>query len=329
MAFPSSLWSRAWVVLISACQKFGSSAPDSEPQRITNNLVCRPLGPGSRHNSARDISAHPDSVFEGAIFSSSPISFRHEAAVDSLSILHGPEALMPPASHPVSERIPPTSALSQLKDYSNRVAGSINELSPPLRSRSLASLNRRHDDGLGKWDHLMAAKMTYFADSDEISLKRTRTDPDTPSLNETRRDLPTGSVTQRMRPKRSDAKIKNIRQAPTRAIRTKLTSFSESTSRVLSPIVDTRYTSELILPRKRMKFDGVEVPTYQQILRHERRRTSVVVRDYAVRRTSPELSDDFDKWEANLDISDLRSVPPRDVSGRSPNSSRYFLILRT
>ena len=86
-------------------------------------------------------------------------------------ILYSLQTLMPPASHPVSENIPPTSALSQLKDYSNYVEVNINELLPPLRSWSPPSLKCRHDDGLGKWDHLMVVKMTCLADSDEISLK--------------------------------------------------------------------------------------------------------------------------------------------------------------
>jgi hypothetical protein len=65
-----------------------------------------------------------------------------------------------------------------------------------------------------------------------------------------------------------------------------------------------------------MRFDGVEVPTYGQILEQER----------GVRTPSPgfvrspqsqELPDDFDSWEAGLDMSDLRSLQNGDISGMS------------
>jgi hypothetical protein len=64
-----------------------------------------------------------------------------------------------------------------------------------------------------------------------------------------------------------------------------------------------------------MRFDGVEVPTYRQIIERERHETPlVVIQGNAVARSLP---DDFDSWEAGLDISDLRSLQHDDISGMS------------
>src|ERR1700685_2192808 len=106
--------------------------------------------------------------------------------------------------------------------------------------------------------------------SKEVSLKRARAEPNL--SNEPSRDMSVGSISivQRSRPKRPDTSLQHISHAPGRVIRT---SYSEPTSRVISPVTYTQHPSEPLLSRQRMRFDGVEVPTYRQIIERERHET--------------------------------------------------------
>jgi hypothetical protein len=146
---------------------------------------------------------------------------------------------------------------------------------------------------------------------DETSPKRARTKPELSSLIEPTRDLTT-----RLGTSFSVSQLRHPRSKQLEAgfEQTKLASSSEPTSRVMSPVPHTRNSSLPIPSRRRMRFDGIEVPTYRQ---RSLRTLPPVVQDKAKTRSPVELSDDFDSWEASLDISDLRSLRHGDVSGMS------------
>jgi hypothetical protein len=151
---------------------------------------------------------------------------------------------------------------------------------------------------------------------EETSPKRARTEPTKPTPTKSAKDLATIlveplSISQLQRT-RSRMQMSNFN----RGKRTSLVLLSEPTSHVMSPVAPARHSSAPTPSHRRMRFDGVEVPTYSQILEQER----------GVRTPSPgfirspqsqELSDDFNSWEASLDISDLRSLQNGDISGMS------------
>lgn len=161
--------------------QFGSSVPDSEPSRADNSLIHKQRPHESEHGTPRAIVDARDTGYEGNALSSSLISFGHEAAANSSSILHGLQALTQSPNRPIPSLIPPVSALSQLKDYSSHVEGSVNEPSAstsylrPLRPRLPSSSPRsqtfpppslkRPYEAIGKRHLLHAPNYSLYYDS--------------------------------------------------------------------------------------------------------------------------------------------------------------------
>lgn len=77
----------------------------------------------------------------------------------------------------------------------------------------------------------------------------------------------------------------------------------------MSPVIFIRTPSEPA-PRKKMVFDGVQVPTLRQLINSQAHRSPPVVpvpRDHVPDSPVPS-SEDFDSWEAGLSLSELRSL---------------------
>ena len=308
--------------------------PDSEPERVANSHIRGLLKNGSDQNTPRAVIDARDAGLELTAL----LSFQHEAGTNSLPIIQGLPALTPSASCPIPEPAPPISALSQLRDYSSIIEDSVDEssastshvlnLHPQPRSPSQTSqsfplplsLKRPREAIIGD-RHAFVAQDSHIAISEEMSLKRSRTESELPIPNEPSNDLSAnyvGSVgiARRTCLERPEPNLPHISQTPVPVMGTRLISFLEPTIRVMSP--DTHHRSESAASHKRIRFDGVEVPTYQQILEREHNRTPLLaVRDKPITQSLPELSDDYDSWEAGLDISDLRNLQYDNVSGES------------
>lgn len=324
-----SVW-RSMVILsiagLNSFRQFDSSVPDSEPSRAINGLIPALLIRGSQQSAIVDAQAM---VFEKAALSSSSISFQYETATDS-SILHGLQALTPFSRNP----IPAISALSQLREHSSCVGDGSGKPSTPASYLNLSrprspilprglqifpSLKRPRDP-IGKWMiRCLFRNAIHHLTLEEVPMKRTRTVPKS-SLDETNKNLSSSvvgsvSLTQLRQPrlKKADSSLKHTLEDSPPMKRSTFVSFSEPKSRVMSPNPYLQDTSELSFSHRKVKFDGVEVPTYRQIL--EWRRKLLVTTQG--KELSPQISDDFNSWEAALDIYDLRSLQHTDISGMS------------
>src|SRR5258708_5213753 len=110
----------------------------------------------------------------------------------------------------------------------------------------------------------------YPTTPEETSPKRARTERKELALTNSAKDLATILVEplsisqlQRTRSRKQNSYLNQGKQI-------RLVSSSEPTSRIMSPVAHTRNSSVPTPSRRRMRFDGVEVPTYSQILEQER-----------------------------------------------------------
>lgn len=99
-------------------------------------------------------------------------------------------------------------------------------------------------------------------------------------------------------------------------------------SRVMSPIRPSCSSAETALARRTMRFDGVEVPTYQQVLARQRKEQmfSLMTWEEPNLESTSTSSDDFDSWEAELDVSDLQSLRSGDISGMPLTATTQSII---
>lgn len=116
----------------------------------------------------------------------------------------------------------------------------------------------------------------------------------------------------------------NLKSVPLKAAK----SLLEPMSRVMSPIRPSCSSAETALARRTMRFDGVEVPTYQQVLARQRKEQmfSLMTWEEPNLESTSTSSDDFDSWEAELDVSDLQSLRSGDISGMPLTATTQSII---